>query len=49
MPAHHAERCRGVISLNVPYFPTSFELQSVVPLVDRALYPVERYPLGQWD
>lgn len=49
MAAHHAERCRGVINLNVPYFPASFGLQSVVPLVDRALYPVERYPLGQWD
>lgn len=49
MASHHADRCRGVINLNVPYFPNSFGLAAVVPLVDRTLYPVERYPFGQWD
>ncbi|MBC8153800.1 MAG: alpha/beta hydrolase [Bacteroidetes bacterium] len=49
MASHHVNRCRGVINLNVPYFPASFDLESVVPLVDRVLYPVDHYPLGQWD
>jgi pimeloyl-ACP methyl ester carboxylesterase len=47
--AHHRARCRGVINLNVPYFSAGFDLQAVEPLIDRTLYPVERYPFGQWD
>lgn len=42
-------RCRGVVSLNVPYLPDGFGLKSVVPFVDRVAYPIDRYPLGQWD
>ena len=49
LAAHHGARCRGVVLMSVPYFPTSFALPSLVPLVDRHLYPADRFPDGQWD
>jgi pimeloyl-ACP methyl ester carboxylesterase len=49
LAAHHAMRSRGVVFISVPYFPESFGLPSVLPLVDRQLYPADRYPDGQWD
>ena len=49
MASHHAERCRGVVNLCVPYLARGLALPNLVPLVDRALYPVDRYPVGQWD
>jgi hypothetical protein len=33
----------------VPYFPDGFALPNLVPLIDRDLYPADRYPDGQWD
>lgn len=47
--AHHPERCIGVAGLCVPYLPTGFTLEGLVPLVDRSIYPVSEYPVGQWD
>lgn len=47
--AHHASRCRGVASLCIPYVPRGVALENLIPLVDRNVYPVERYPVGQWD
>jgi len=47
--AHHAERSRGVVLMSVPYLPTGFALPSLVPLIDRKLYPSDQYPDGQWD
>ena len=47
--SHHPARCRGVVSLCVPYFPRGFALPSLEPLIDRELYPADRYPQGQWD
>lgn len=47
--AHHADKTVGVASLCVPYLPTGFTLDSVVPLVDRSVYPEAEYPAGQWD
>lgn len=47
--SHQATRCRGVVNLCVPYFARGFALPNLVPLVDRDVYPVERYPIGQWD
>jgi hypothetical protein len=35
--------------MSIPYFPTGFGLPSVLRLVDRQLYPADRYPDGQWD
>jgi pimeloyl-ACP methyl ester carboxylesterase len=47
--AQHPAICRGVVLISVPYFPDGFALASLVPLVDRTLYPAETYPDGQWD
>lgn len=47
--AHHAERCRGVVSLCVPYFARGFGIRDAMPLIDRTIYPIDRYPAGQWD
>ena len=49
MASHHPKRCRGVVGLSVAYLPRGHVLPQLVPLVDRQLYPVERYPVGQWD
>ncbi|WP_428390471.1 alpha/beta fold hydrolase [Lichenicoccus sp.] len=49
MASHHGERCRGVVSLYVPYFARGLALPNLLPLVDRALYPVDQHPVGQWD
>ena len=47
--AHHAKRSRGVVLISVPYSPESFSLPSLLPLIDRKLYPADQYPDGQWD
>jgi pimeloyl-ACP methyl ester carboxylesterase len=49
LAAHHPQRSRGVVFTSVPYSPESFALPSLVPLVDRKLYPADKYPDGQWD
>jgi pimeloyl-ACP methyl ester carboxylesterase len=47
--AHHPDKTVGVASLCVPYLSSGFTLDSVVPLVDRSVYPEAEYPAGQWD
>lgn len=47
--AHFPARSRGAVLVSVPYFPTGNNLQTLVPLVDRKVYPIELYPDGQWD
>jgi len=49
LAAHHAKRSRAVVFVSVPYMPESFGLHSLLPLVDRTLYPADQYPDGQWD
>jgi len=49
MASHHPERCRGVIGLSVTYLSRGHALPNLVPLVDRRIYPADRYPVGQWD
>jgi pimeloyl-ACP methyl ester carboxylesterase len=49
LAAHHPARSRGVVLISVPYFPESFALPALVPLIDRQLYPADQYPDGQWD
>ena len=49
LAAHHAKRSRGLVLVSVPYFPDGFALASLLPLVDRHLYPADQYPDGQWD
>ena len=47
--SHYPERCHGVANLCVPYFAKGFALENFVPLVDRALYPEDKFPAGQWE
>ena len=47
--AHHPDRCRAVASLCVPYRTIEVGWDHLVSLVDRSLYPIEEYPVGQWD
>jgi pimeloyl-ACP methyl ester carboxylesterase len=49
LAAQHGARSRGVVLMSVPYFPEGFALPSLLPLIDRRLYPADRYPDGQWD
>lgn len=49
MAAHHPDKVVGVASLCVPYLSSGFTLDTVVPLVDRSVYPADKFPAGQWD
>ncbi|MBB3259757.1 pimeloyl-ACP methyl ester carboxylesterase [Paraburkholderia bannensis] len=49
LAAHHGARSCGVVLISVPYFPEGFALPNLLPLIDRQLYPADRYPDGQWD
>lgn len=49
LAAHHADRCRAVAGLCVPYAASGFALDNLLPLVDRELYPAEKFPDGQWS
>jgi hypothetical protein len=49
LAAHEPKRSRGVVLTSVAYFPDAFALPTLVPLVDRMMYPADQYPDGQWD
>jgi len=49
LAAHQAQRSRGVVLISLAYQPDGHALQTIVPLVDRTIYPAEQYPDGQWD
>ncbi len=49
LAGHHPELCRAVVNLCVPYFAKGFAPATLVPLVDRDVYPETKYPAGQWD
>jgi len=49
LAAHEPARCRGAVLVSVPYFPDANALATIVPLVDRSIYPADQYPDGQWD
>ena len=49
LAAHEPGRSRGVVLVSVPYFPDANALPTLVPLVDRTIYPADEYPDGQWD
>jgi pimeloyl-ACP methyl ester carboxylesterase len=49
LASHHPERCLGVVNLCVPYLPDGFAPATVVPLVDRRVYPEGEFPAGQWE
>lgn len=47
--SHHPDKCTAVASLCVPYFSGGLNLETMISLVDRDLYPEETYPAGQWE
>ncbi|MDF3811105.1 MULTISPECIES: alpha/beta hydrolase [Rhodopseudomonas] len=49
LAAHAPERSRGVVLTSLAYQPGGHALRTIVPLVDRGIYPADRYPDGQWD
>ena len=49
LAAHEFERCRGVVFTSLAYQPAGHALSTIVPLVDRTIYPADQYPDGQWD
>jgi pimeloyl-ACP methyl ester carboxylesterase len=49
LASHHPDLCTAVASLCVPYFAKGFGPATLIPLVDRTVYPTESYPAGQWD
>ena len=46
---HHPDRCRAVVNLCVPYLPDGFAPATLLPLVDRTIYPEDVHPAAQWD
>jgi pimeloyl-ACP methyl ester carboxylesterase len=42
-------RCAGVANLCVPYFALENGLAGLLPHIDRAIYPAQEFPYGQWD
>ena len=49
LAAHHPACCRAIINMCIPYFARGFTLTNFTQLVDRNLYPADKYPVGQWD
>ncbi len=49
LAAHEPKRCRGIVLASWAYFPDANALATLVPLVDRTIYPADQYPDGQWD
>ncbi|WP_417513324.1 alpha/beta fold hydrolase [Minwuia sp.] len=49
MAQHHPERCLGIANLCVPYLPEALSPETLAPLVNRDIYPEDRFPVGQWD
>lgn len=47
--SHHPERCHAVANLCVPYYTLERGLDALVALVDRRVYPEDRYAAGQWE
>jgi pimeloyl-ACP methyl ester carboxylesterase len=49
LAAHEPERSRGVVLVSLAYQPDGHALQTLIPLIDRSIYPANLYPDGQWD
>jgi pimeloyl-ACP methyl ester carboxylesterase len=47
--SHHPERCYAVGNLCVPYAALDSGLDGAIALVDRNVYPADKYPAGQWE
>lgn len=49
LAAHEPRRSRGVVLTSLAYQPDGHALPTLIPLVDRTIYPADKYPDGQWD
>ena len=49
LAAHHPQRSRGVVLTSLAYQPAGHALETLVPLINRTIYPADRFPDGQWD
>jgi pimeloyl-ACP methyl ester carboxylesterase len=49
LASHYPARCHGVANLCVPYLPGGFAPETLLPLIDRSIYPADQYPAGQWE
>jgi pimeloyl-ACP methyl ester carboxylesterase len=49
LASHHPNISRGAVLVSVPYIPNGWALPNLIPLIDRKLYPADKYPDGQWD
>ena len=49
LASQHPERCVAVASLCVPFATLERSWDATVALVDRDVYPEDRFPVGQWD
>ncbi|BBX06072.1 epoxide hydrolase [Mycolicibacterium aichiense] len=49
LTAHEPLRSRGLVLTSWAYFPDANSLTTLASLVDREIYPADRYPDGQWD
>ena len=47
--AHHPQHCISVACLSVPYRTLELGLPHLLSTVDRTLYPVDKFPYGQWS
>lgn len=49
LTAHYPKISRGLVLVSVPYLPNGWALPNLIPLIDRTLYPADKFPDGQWD
>ncbi|NKB97174.1 MAG: alpha/beta fold hydrolase [Pseudomonadales bacterium] len=46
---HYADRCIAVANLCVPYYTIEAGWDGLLPYINRAIYPEDEYPAGQWE
>jgi pimeloyl-ACP methyl ester carboxylesterase len=49
LASHYSDRTAAVASLCIPYRLGVEGFEALAALIDREVYPVEEYPMGQWD
>ena len=45
----HPARCAGVANLCVPFWTLERGFDTLLPHIDRGIYPQDEFPVGQWD
>jgi pimeloyl-ACP methyl ester carboxylesterase len=49
LASHYPNHCFGIANMCVPYLPDGFAPETLIPLVNREVYPEEQFPAGQWE